>query len=154
VGRIVLHLVCTAEPTPEQFVWSDSICTGLQLANFWQDVARDIKIGRCYISRSVAERNGVNIENLQDSSAFRKMIQELVTDARSRLQNGLPLISSVPKNVRPDIALFIRGGFAVLDAIKEIEYNVLEVRPAVSRRTKFRLLIDVWMRYWIGIKKC
>ncbi|MDR2754599.1 MAG: squalene synthase HpnC [Planctomycetaceae bacterium] len=145
VGRIVLHLVCETEPTPEQLICSDSICTGLQLANFWQDVSRDIEIGRCYIPRSVAEEFGVDIENIRDSSAFRKMLQYLITDARSRLRNGVPLVNSIPKTVQNNIALFIRGGLAILDAIEKNNYNVLEQRPTVSQWTKFRLLVNTWM---------
>lgn len=145
VGRIVLYLICETKPTPEQFTWSDSICTGLQLANFWQDVARDIEIGRCYIPQSVAEQFGLDIEDIRDSSAFRKMIQYLAADARSRLQAGVPLIRSIPKPVQADIALFIRGGLAILDAIEKNNYNVLDQRPAVSRWTKFRLLVNAWL---------
>ncbi|MDR2116528.1 MAG: squalene synthase HpnC [Planctomycetaceae bacterium] len=145
VGRIVLHLVCETEPTPEQLSWSDSICTGLQLANFWQDIARDTEIGRCYIPQSIAEQFGVDIENLWDSSMFRKMLQYLVADARLRLRAGVPLVNSVPKTVRADIALFIRGGLAILDAIEKNGYNVLNQRPTVSRWTKLQLLINTWM---------
>src|SRR5438128_3566264 len=39
VGRLVLY-VCRAHDA-ERVALSDAICTGLQLANFWQDVARD-----------------------------------------------------------------------------------------------------------------
>src|SRR3546814_4487581 len=39
VGRLMLHLY--EKPSPENLSWSDSICTGLQLTNFWQDVAVD-----------------------------------------------------------------------------------------------------------------
>ena len=49
VGRIVLYL-CRAF-SERNVAWSDSICTGLQLANFWQDVARDFDIGRVYLPR-------------------------------------------------------------------------------------------------------
>ena len=35
--------------TPERATLSDSICTGLQLANFWQDVASDWDRGRIYL---------------------------------------------------------------------------------------------------------
>ncbi|MDR0704296.1 MAG: squalene synthase HpnC [Planctomycetaceae bacterium] len=145
VGRIVLHLICETEPTPEQLLWSDSICTGLQLANFWQDIVRDSEIGRCYIPRSVAEQFDVDIENLRDSSTFRNMIHYLVTDARTRLQSGFPLIDSVPKMVRTDIALFIRGGLAILNAIEKNGYNVIDQRPIVSRWTKLCLLINTWI---------
>jgi squalene synthase HpnC len=139
VGRIVLHLVC--KPTAEQLSWSDSICTGLQLANFWQDVRRDQAIGRCYIPQDIAGRFGVNLADLHDSPEFRKMMQELVTDARNRFQMGKPLIESVPKLLRADISLFVRGGLAILDAIERIQYNVLEKRPTLSWWTKFRLLL-------------
>ncbi|MDR0609603.1 MAG: squalene synthase HpnC [Planctomycetaceae bacterium] len=145
VGHIVLHLVCETEPAPQQLFWSDSICTGLQLANFWQDIMRDSEIGRCYIPRSVAEQFDVDLENLRDSSTFRKMIQYLVTDARTKLRAGFPLVDSVPKTVRKNIALFIRGGLAILDAIEKSDYNVLNQRPAVSQWTKLRLLINTWI---------
>ena len=139
VGRIVLHLVC--QPTPEQLEWSDSICTALQLANFWQDVRRDQALGRCYIPQDVAQKYGVDLADLHDSPEFRQMIQELVADARKRFCAGKPLIEAVPREIRKDISLFIRGGLAVLDAIERLECNVLETRPALSRWTKLRLLL-------------
>ena len=44
--------------------WSDSICTGLQLANFWQDVARDFDIGRVYLPRESRLRFGYSDDDL------------------------------------------------------------------------------------------
>jgi hypothetical protein len=58
------------------------------------------------------------------------------------LKSGEPLIPSVPRPVRADISLFIRSGFAVLDAIEKNNYNILEKRPIVSRWTKLRLLLS------------
>ena len=141
VGRIILHLVCT--PTEEQLLWSDSICTGLQLANFWQDVRRDNALGRCYIPQDVAGRFGVKLAGLHDSPEFRSMMKGLVADARNRFQVGKPLMGSVPRFLRADISLFIRGGLAILDAIEKIQYNVLEKRPVLSWWTKFCLLVRV-----------
>ena len=142
VGRIVLHLVCM--PTAEQLTWSDSICTGLQLANFWQDVRRDKGIGRCYIPQDIAQKFGIDLADLRDSPEFRRMMRELVTDARNRFYTGEPLVQSVPKQLRCDISLFIRGGLAILDAIEQIQFNVLETRPALSRWTKLRLLASAF----------
>jgi squalene synthase HpnC len=139
VGAVVLHLV--SEPTQEQLAWSDSICTGLQLANFWQDVLRDKKIGRCYIPQDIAKRYDVNLENLQDSASLRSLLRELVEDARRYLKNGEPLVDAVPKNVRRDIRLFIDGGLAILDAIEKKHYGVLLQRPVVSKWKKIRLLL-------------
>jgi squalene synthase HpnC len=139
VGHIVLHLVC--QPAAEQLAWSDSICTALQLANFWQDVRRDKSIGRCYIPQEVAERFGIDLAELRDSQGFRQMMQELVADVRGRFRAGEPLVKSVPSIIRRDISLFIRGGLAILDAIERIQFNVLETRPALSKWTKLRLLL-------------
>jgi squalene synthase HpnC len=138
VGRIVLHLAGT--PAPEQLAWSDSICTALQLANFWQDVSRDKQMGRCYIPQDFAQRFDVDIADLHDSPGFRRMVQGLVADARCRFQAGKPLIESVPRGLRADISLIIRGGLAILDAIEQIQFNVIEKRPILSRWAKLRLL--------------
>lgn len=158
VGRIVLYLVYAKDrnvdpitkPSEEQLRWSDSICSGLQLANFWQDIARDAKMGRCYIPKQIAKQFGVDfgadlsrlVDSTADSPVFREMLALLVQDARSRLQAGIPLVTSVPRNIRLDIALFIRGGLSVLDAIEKIGYNVLQERPVVSRRKKISLLLS------------
>ncbi len=43
VGRLLLHLFGRA--TPENLAASDSICSALQLVNFWQDVELDYAKG-------------------------------------------------------------------------------------------------------------
>lgn len=149
VGRIVLSLVYSSikknGPNESQLIWSDSICTGLQLANFWQDVTRDVKMGRCYIPKEMADQFGIDLNNLSNSREFRSMLKLLVDDARQRLQSGIPLVASVPKKIRLDIALFIQGGFAVLDSIEKNGYNVLLKRPVVTRWTKIRLMLKTWL---------
>ena len=145
VGRIVLRLGYGASggigPSEQELRWSDSICTGLQLANHWQDIARDFRIGRCYVPGTVASQFGIDREHLSETDDFRRMMQVLVDDARSRLRFGEPLLDSAPKLVRTEVALFQRGGLAVLDAIEKARYNVLGCRPVVSRWTKLRLLL-------------
>jgi hypothetical protein len=49
VGHLVLYLFGCF--TPDRAALSDEVCTGLQLANFWQDVGRDLDIGRVYLPR-------------------------------------------------------------------------------------------------------
>jgi len=143
VHLLTRHNIGSGIPTPEQLSWSDSICTALQLANFWQDVRRDKAAGRCYIPQDVAQKFGVDLTDLHDSPEFRRMIQELVADARSRFHAGKSLVETVPKKLRKDISLFIRGGLAILDAIERIQFNVLEERPALSRWIKLRLLLGL-----------
>ncbi len=57
VGRLVLQLGDALSGETAEL--SDRICTGLQLANFWQDVARDRAIGRTYLPLEEMDRFAV-----------------------------------------------------------------------------------------------
>ncbi len=141
VGRIVLRMAeCD---TPNHVAWSDSICTGLQLANFWQDVARDAQIGRSYLPRADRQRWGYTDEQLsfrRSTPEFVALMRSEVDRARDCLLSGMPLVSAVPSWLQVDIDLFIQGGLQILQEIEKIEFQVWEVRPVVSKWTLARLL--------------
>ena len=149
VGRLVLYLC--RQQRPETVAWSDSICTGLQLANFWQDVSRDADIGRCYLPREDRERFGysdADLANRATNPAFLELMEFEVARAREFLQSGLPLISVLPRKLRIDIELFARGGLCILDKIEAQGYRVWERRPKVTKWDAGRLLIGCWWRSW------
>ena len=134
VGRIVLH-VC-GQFTTDHAAWSDSICTGLQLANFWQDVARDYAIGRIYLPREDYERFGLRREDFDCQTStpqFVELMRFEVDRARDLLQRGLPLVERLPGRLQVDIDLFARGGLKILDRIERIGYRVWEMRPTVTK---------------------
>ena len=140
VGRIVLYVCdCFNEHNARL---SDSICTGLQLANFWQDVSRDFDIGRIYLPRETRVRFGYSDEELRDrrtNAAFIEVMRFEVARARQFLFDGLPLIDALPGRLQIDIELFARGGLSILDQIERIGYRVWERRPVVTRRELARL---------------
>ncbi len=142
VGRIVLYL---CESVSEQNVaWSDSICTGLQLANFWQDVSRDLDIGRIYLPEEDRERFGVSREQLlnrETTDGFLQLMEFEVDRARSLLTAGLPLVEQLPGRLQVDIDLFAHGGLRILDRIQIIGYRVLDQRPVVTKRDAVGLLL-------------
>jgi squalene synthase HpnC len=138
VGRLVLYLC--REYTPQNVAWSDSICTGLQLANFWQDVARDFDIGRLYLPKEDRQRFGYTDEDLKarvTNAAFLDLMRFEVDRAREFLKAGLPLVPNLPGRLQVDIELFARGGLKILERIEKIGYRVWETRPVV---TKFDLV--------------
>lgn len=146
VGRLVLHLC--REHTDQNVAWSDSICTGLQLANFWQDVARDFKIGRIYLPRSDYERFGyhrADFDVQRINSEFLALMKYEVDRAREFLTAGLPLIDHLPGRLQVDIDLFAHGGLRILERIESIGYRVWETRPKV---TKFDALGLVTAAIW------
>lgn len=151
VGRLVLHLGRCA--TPDRAQWSDSICTGLQLANFLQDVAGDWDRGRIYVPRESLKRFGYDetaFGRRECNDTFRRMMATEVDRAEQFLLEGLPLVRSAPEKLRVDVELFIRGGQAILQRIRAVEYDVWSQRPRVSRWQRVRLLGGCLWRAWRG----
>jgi len=68
VGQIVLYIFGVA--TPGRIALSDSICTALQLAEHWQDVAEDLGNGRIYLPGEDLERFAVTEADLAAVSAL------------------------------------------------------------------------------------
>jgi squalene synthase HpnC len=146
VGRLVLYVGRCA--TAENVTLSDSICTGLQLANFWQDVARDWRIGRAYLPQESCQAAGYTaemFERCEYNAAFRRLLAGEVERAEGYLRAGEPLVPRFRTELAIDVALFIRGGLAILDAIRKLDYNVWRRRPEVSRLAKLKLLAKAWV---------
>ncbi len=147
VGRIVLHL---CRQTSEQaFAWSDSICTGLQLANFCQDVSRDLDINRIYIPKEARDRFGVTREDLlarRTTDGFLELMKYEVDHSRELLESGLPLVEALPGPLQIDIDLFTRGGLCILQRIEQIDFRVLETRPVVTKLDALRMLTSSLLR--------
>lgn len=155
VGRIVLYLCeCFNESNARL---SDSICTGLQLANFWQDVSRDYDIGRVYLPRETRARFGYTEADLRQrhtNDAFLSVMKFEVARARQYLLDGLPLVELLPGRLQIDIELFARGGLAILDHLEQIGYRVWERRPTIAKREFARLFLGTLGRTaWRRIRR-
>ena len=141
VGRLVL-MVCGYRDEARALL-SDKICTGLQLANFWQDAVRDSEIGRRYIPTESMLRFGVaegQIEGRVFTPEFGAMMHELVQRTREMLHQGSALSITVDDELRVTLDLFSKGGEAILNGIAAQKYDVLRGRPVVTRRKKLMLL--------------
>jgi squalene synthase HpnC len=141
VGRLVLYLCeCHDDKRGEL---ADHICTGLQLANFWQDVARDLDIGRVYLPAEDRQRFGYGDGDLaarRFTPAFAELMRFQVKRAREMFQRGAPLVELMPAAYSADIELFIAGGLAILRKIERSGYNVWAARPALAKWEKATLL--------------
>jgi squalene synthase HpnC len=147
VGRLVLYL--GACHTPERARLADSICTGLQLANFCQDVARDWDRGRIYLPQIACRRFGYDeaaFAQRRCNDAFRQLLAAQVDQAEGWLREGQPLAAMMSPGLQVPVALFVQGGFATLEAIRRQDYNVWTSRPTVTRLEKLRLLFRCWWR--------
>jgi len=149
VGHLVLYL-CESYDA-ERGALADRVCTGLQLANFWQDVARDLDIGRVYLPAEDRRRFGyadTDLDSQRFTPAFAELMRFEVDRARALFDEGIALVPLVPAEVQTDIELFVRGGLAILHKIEEIGYDVWRARPALSKREKVALLAGTLWRRW------
>jgi squalene synthase HpnC len=148
VGHLVLYL-CRCYDTGRAAL-ADHICTALQLANFWQDVARDLDIGRVYIPEDDRRHFGYSDADLMArrfTPAFAALLRDEVDRTRALFHRGLPLIEQMPGDVRGDIELFARGGLGILRKIEQIGYNVWRTRPVLRKWEKGALMTGaLWRR--------
>ena len=143
VGRMVLYVLGYRDPKRQAL--SDATCTALQLANFWQDVRRDYQMGRVYIPQEDMTRFGYSEQELAAgvvNDRFRSLMRFQVDRAEALFRQGLPLQKLLHGRARLDIALFSRGGMAVLAAIRRQNYDVLSRRPMVTRTRKLWLMLS------------
>jgi len=142
VGRLVLLLHGFSDE--KRFAESDAICTALQLANFWQDVAVDWKKGRIYVpqedwaSRDVTESD---FANATASPPLRECLRFQVRRTRELFNQGRPLPASLPFPLSLEIRLTWLGGSAILDRIEAQNFDTLSARPAIGTVDKVRLLL-------------
>ena len=142
VGHLVLYLGRVFNP--ETAALSDATCTALQLANFWQDVSRDLDIPRIYLPAEDYKRFGVSREQIvgrRFTKEYADLLRFQVERTRDLFRQGRPLVPLIPGKLAVDVDLFTRGGLAILDRIEQAGFDTLSSRPKLSKFAKVRLLI-------------
>jgi squalene synthase HpnC len=140
VGRLVLYLFGYRDAERQRL--SDQVCSGLQLANFWQDVGVDLKKERVYLPRQDMARFGVSLEDLRVHNAnsnFVELMRHEVARARKLLMAGAALSAIVDKRLSRDIMIFAGGGLAILRAIERAGCDVFHRRPSLGKLDYLRL---------------
>jgi squalene synthase HpnC len=141
VGRLVLYL-CGYRDAQRQRL-SDATCTALQLANFWQDVSRDLEKGRIYIPLDAVAACGLSEADIVErrfDDRYVQLMKDLIARTRLLFAEGMPLAKLVDGRLSVDLEMFSRGGLAVLDAIEATGYDTLHQRPAIGKGKQIRLL--------------
>jgi squalene synthase HpnC len=148
VGRIVLYVFGAF--SERQAELSDSICTALQLAEHWQDVAEDLGAGRIYLPAQDMDEFGCTEEDLSQASApprVRALIAAETRRARVMLESGAPLIGTLHGAARLAVAGYVAGGRAALAAITAADHDVLRATPVPRKR---RLAAELILAYARG----
>ena len=140
VGRLVLYLFGYRDDERQHL--SDLVCSGLQLANFWQDVAIDLDKHRIYFPREDMRQFGVTPAMLARRAAtpeFLALMRHEVGLARDMLLRGAELHRMVDRRLRRDILMFAGGGLAILGAIERVHYDVFNRRPKLGKLDYVRI---------------
>lgn len=133
VGRLLLHLFDRA--SAENLERSDSICSGLQLVNFWQDVEIDYAKGRVYLPRDEMERHGVTEQQIaarRCDDAWRALLRFQVERARGMLVRGAPLGRALPGRIGLEIRATVQGGLRILEKLEGAGYDMFRHRPILT----------------------
>jgi phytoene synthase len=145
VGRLVLLIFGYRDP--ELAALSDRVCTGLQLANHWQDLAIDLRRGRLYVPREIREAHGVKEWDLNAgriTPEFEALMRDLLARTRALFAAGRPLCDRVGRDLRFELRLTWLGGWTILDGIERAGHDVFRRRPRHGLAAKARLAWRAW----------
>ncbi len=132
VGRLLLHLY--DEATPTNLGYSDSICTSLQLINFWQDVKKDYAIGRIYLPQDDMARFGVteaHIAQGRPGKEWRDLMRFQLDRASDMMQHGAPLGTILRGRIGLEMRLIIAGGNRIIQKLRAVNFDMFGRRPVL-----------------------
>ena len=147
VGQMVLYIFGAA--TPARIALSDRVCTALQLAEHWQDVAEDLANGRIYLPGEDLGRFSVTEADLAEPSAGPavKNLMRFETDrAQGLLDEGAPLVGMLRGAARLAVAGYLAGGRAALAAIRAQGYDVLSTTARPRKPRMAAELVKAYVR--------
>jgi squalene synthase HpnC len=133
VGRLLLALYRVDDAQAVE--WSDRICTGLQLANFWQDVAVDWTKGRVYLPQDELARFGVAESAIAGGGrhpGWPALMRAQTDRSRRMLESGAPLARRLPGRIGWELRLVIQGGLRILERIDRVDGDVFRRRPRLE----------------------
>jgi len=143
IGRLILLLFGYRDE--QRHLWSDQICTALQLANHWQDVAIDLKKDRIYLPEEDLVRFEIVETDLKNSivdDKFKRLMNFEVERARDMFLAGKPLCTSVRGRLGLELRAVWLGGTRILDRIQENGYDVFTNRPVIKSSDKLRIIFS------------
>jgi len=146
VGRLILELYNVSDD--KAFYYSDKICTALQLTNFYQDVSKDILKNRIYFPIDEIEKFGVKLKSFElneNNDNLRRLVKFNVERAESFFREGENLLNYLSGRLQYEIKWTILGGRAILKKIIKSDYNVINIRPSLSKFDYFFLFLKSLM---------
>jgi squalene synthase HpnC len=137
VGALLLHLFGKA--TPENLIYSNKICTALQLINFYQDVAIDFENefhkSRIYLCQDEMKKFGVTEAQIASQHVNKHWEEFMLFNlerAEIMLLEGKPLGNVLPGRIGLEMRMIINGGERVIYKLKNVRGDIYKHRPTLQ----------------------
>ena len=142
VGEMLLPVL---HDQPDERVANAGIYLGkaMQIVNIIRDVGEDMRRGRRYIPLELMEKHGYSLEAYAKqliTPAFRSLIEELARLANQWFERGMDRLDTYPQSSAFCIRLASEGYHAILDVVRDNQYDVFNKRAVVSDWQKLRIL--------------
>lgn len=133
VGRLVLRIAGVRDDRADHA--SDDVCTALQLANFWQDLAVDWSRGRLYVPEECYARHGATLESFDPAALtapWRAALAECRERARDLFWRGREVPSFVDGRLRLELRATWLGGMRILEKLEQQRDAPVHRRPSLG----------------------
>jgi len=134
VGRLLLQLVRIESPAAQKY--SDSVCSALQLINFYQDISQDYdENNRIYLAQDemhVANINEIQLAKRQNSAEFTQFMCQQICRADNMLISGYPLCRIIGGRLGLELKMTIHAAHLV--AKKMLAGTDAFCRPRLNKR--------------------
>jgi squalene synthase HpnC len=146
VGRLILELFNIKDEKAASY--SDKICTALQLTNFYQDTKIDYEKGRIYLPVDEMGKFGVDenmFEKSENNINLKKLLMFNIDRTKDLFKDGRNLLTFLKGRLKFEIKWTILGGERILKKIENNDYDVLRIRPVLTKPEVFGTLIKAFL---------
>ncbi|MGQ9819681.1 MAG: phytoene/squalene synthase family protein [Candidatus Kapaibacteriales bacterium] len=134
IGELVLHLFKVV--SQKTLLYSNSICTALQLVNFWQDLSIDIPRGRIYIPQDLLRKYKLTNEDLlkiDKSQVLDLLLEDLFTYTQKLFDDGWKLLFYLSNSLlRQHIQIYVLGGLKIFQKEEKYSSKLFFKRPKLN----------------------
>ena len=141
IGRLLLYL--EGNTTPLQLQQSDTICTALQLINFYQDIEQDYtEQDRIYIPQEELFSFGLSETDLikLDSKKIAPLLRSLYQRSHQMLASGYTLGISLSGRIGWEVRAIILSAIHTQVLLQQQNDDYLLTRPRLSKITLLKIM--------------
>ena len=147
VGLACLHIFGFSEPRAKEY--AVDLGLAMQLTNIMRDVQEDMERDRIYLPMDEIQETGYSVEELRQkvsNEPFRELMAIQAQRARAYYESGARLLPLLSPRTRACPAVLGQLYSLILDRIEKRDFNVFNGRVRLSRREKYLVTVQTWMR--------